>query len=123
MATSLQVKRTPHRLTDEQVKAFNALGRRIDAEEGEAIRARARAMFKRHDATRALVARLKARRIEKGLSLADVAARMGIAKPNLSRLENSRNASPTLETLHRYAKAVGMTVRVELKRVRRRFDA
>ena len=76
--------------------------------------ARGRAALRRHETIREMVARLKARRIAKGLSLADLSARTGIAKPNLSRLENNQRSAPTLETLHRYAQAMGMAVRVEL---------
>jgi transcriptional regulator with XRE-family HTH domain len=42
-----------------------------------------------------------------GLSLADVAERTGMDKAFLSKLENGRQPNPTLETLHRYAAALG----------------
>jgi hypothetical protein len=42
-----------------------------------------------------------------GLSLADVAERSGIDKSALSRLENGVHDNPTVETLARYATAVG----------------
>lgn len=42
-----------------------------------------------------------------GLSLADVAERSGIDKAALSRLENGVHDNPTVETLMRYAAAVG----------------
>ena len=38
----------------------------------------------------------------------------GYRQLNLSRLENSPHATPTLDTLDRYARALGMTVHVEL---------
>jgi len=41
------------------------------------------------------------------LTLADVSARCGIDQPALSRLENGHNPNPTLDTLWRYAAAVG----------------
>jgi transcriptional regulator with XRE-family HTH domain len=41
------------------------------------------------------------------LTLADVSARCGIDQPALSRLENGRTRNPTLDTLWRYAAAVG----------------
>ncbi len=46
-----------------------------------------------------------------GLSLADVAERTGIDKAALSRLETGGNANPTIETLSRYAAAIGKRVR------------
>ena len=50
---------------------------------------------------------LKKAREAAGLSLADVAERSGIDKAALSRLENSVQDNPTVETLSRYAAAVG----------------
>jgi transcriptional regulator with XRE-family HTH domain len=42
-----------------------------------------------------------------GLTLAEVSRRSGIDQPALSRLENGHNKNPTLDTLWRYAAAVG----------------
>src|SRR5438132_12301873 len=42
-----------------------------------------------------------------GLTLAEVSRRCGIDQPALSRLENGHNKNPTLDTLWRYAAAVG----------------
>ena len=50
---------------------------------------------------------LKEAREAAGLTLAEVSARCGIDQPALSRLENGHNANPTLDTLWRYAAAVG----------------
>lgn len=50
---------------------------------------------------------LKKAREAAGLSLADVAERSGIDKAALSRLENGVHDNPTVETLVRYAAAVG----------------
>lgn len=50
---------------------------------------------------------LKKARTGAGLSLADVAERSGIDKAALSRLENGIHDNPTVETLMRYAAAVG----------------
>jgi DNA-binding Xre family transcriptional regulator len=102
------------RISPERVKAFKKLALRIDAEEQAEIKALAKGMFKRHGITRSLVRQLKAKRLENEMSLTELANRTGIAKSNLSRLENSERVSPTLETLQRYALALGMRVRVEL---------
>jgi len=56
---------------------------------------------------RDFVAGLKAIRLAKGLTLADVAARCGADQPSLSRLENGHYRNPTLDTLWRYAAALG----------------
>jgi DNA-binding XRE family transcriptional regulator len=60
------------------------------------------------------MAALKAERMKKGLSLADMKDRTGIERSTLSRLENNGEANPTLKTLARYADAVGKKVRVVL---------
>lgn len=54
-----------------------------------------------------LLRQLKASREKAGLTLADVSARCGIDQAALSRLENGRTRNPTLDTLWRYAAAVG----------------
>jgi hypothetical protein len=56
------------------------------------------------------IAQLKRERETRGLSLADVSERSGLDKGMLSRLENGKIMNPTLTTLWRYAKAVGMQV-------------
>jgi len=54
-----------------------------------------------------LLKQLKASREAAGLTLADVSARCGMDQAALSRLENGPTSSPTLDTLWRYAAAVG----------------
>jgi transcriptional regulator with XRE-family HTH domain len=56
---------------------------------------------------RELLAGLKRQREAAGLSLADVSRRCGIDLPALSRLENGHNPNPTIETLWKYAAALG----------------
>jgi DNA-binding XRE family transcriptional regulator len=50
---------------------------------------------------------LRQRREQCGLSLTDVANRSGIDKSSLSRLENGFYPNPTVNTLARYARAIG----------------
>jgi DNA-binding XRE family transcriptional regulator len=61
-----------------------------------------------------LVARFKAARESQGLTLAEVAGRMGIDPPALSRLETGKMLNPTLATLHKWADALGQTLTVDL---------
>jgi len=56
---------------------------------------------------RSLVEEIKRPREAAGLTLADVSRRCGIDQPALSRLENGHNKNPALDTLWRYAAAVG----------------
>jgi hypothetical protein len=50
---------------------------------------------------------IKRAREAAGLTLSEVSRRCGIDQPALSRLENGHNKNPTLDTLWRYAAAVG----------------
>jgi DNA-binding Xre family transcriptional regulator len=60
---------------------------------------------------------LKEERQRQGLSLADMKARSGIDRSTLSRLENDEDPNVTMNTLMRYAQAVGKTVLVQLEDV------
>jgi ribosome-binding protein aMBF1 (putative translation factor) len=61
-----------------------------------------------------LLARFKAERENQGLTLADLAERMGIDPPALSRLETGKVLNPTLATLHKWAEALGQQLDVNL---------
>jgi DNA-binding XRE family transcriptional regulator len=50
---------------------------------------------------------LKKARLEAGLSLSQLATRGGLDKATLSRLEAGRHINPTIDTLSRYAMALG----------------
>jgi ribosome-binding protein aMBF1 (putative translation factor) len=50
---------------------------------------------------------LKRERERSGLSIADVAARSGLDRAVISRLENGKQDNPTVVTLMRYAAAIG----------------
>lgn len=65
-------------------------------------------------ATLRLLAKFKAVREDKALTLAEVAARMGIDAPALSRLESGKTLNPTLATLHEWAEALGQEMDVDL---------
>jgi DNA-binding XRE family transcriptional regulator len=57
---------------------------------------------------RALMVRLRETRERMGLSLTDLSERTGLTRAAISRLENGWNLNPTLETLYRYADALGV---------------
>ena len=59
---------------------------------------------------RMLTAQLRLMRERHGLSLANVSERSGLTRAAISRLENGWNLNPTLDTLFRYAAAVGAEV-------------
>jgi DNA-binding XRE family transcriptional regulator len=56
---------------------------------------------------RPFVEEIKRAREAAGLTLGEVSRRCGIDQPALSRLETGHNKNPTLDTLWRYAAAVG----------------
>jgi predicted transcriptional regulator len=58
----------------------------------------------------ALLHRLKQEREAAGLSLADVAERTGMDRAAISRLENGHQSNPTVDTLARYAAALGKQI-------------
>jgi ribosome-binding protein aMBF1 (putative translation factor) len=58
-------------------------------------------------AVRRFIMSLRSEREKRGLSLNDVAARAKIDKGALSRLENGQQLNPTMNTLARYARAIG----------------
>jgi transcriptional regulator with XRE-family HTH domain len=63
---------------------------------------------------RALAVRFRVIRERMGLSLTDVSERSGLTRAAISRLENGWNLNLTLETLYRYAEAVGVDLRLTL---------
>jgi transcriptional regulator with XRE-family HTH domain len=60
---------------------------------------------------RALMVRLREVRERMGLSLTDLSERTGLTRAAISRLETGWNLNPTLETLFRYAQALGVSLK------------
>ncbi|HMO26409.1 MAG TPA: helix-turn-helix transcriptional regulator [Tepidisphaeraceae bacterium] len=98
------------KITPEKIRELSELARKIDREEGAEIKARGRAALARHKAIREIISAIKAMRVEKKMSLVDVAERAQIDKANLSRIENMVHENPTIDTILRYADAVGVKV-------------
>jgi DNA-binding XRE family transcriptional regulator len=63
---------------------------------------------------RAVVGELRKAREAQGLSLADVQQLTGIDRSALCRIESGENGNPTVNTLIRYARAVGRKINVAL---------
>ena len=57
-----------------------------------------------------MLAKLKKHRENQGLSLTDVAKRCGTDRAAISRLENGVYVNPTVDTIYRYAQAVGTDI-------------
>jgi DNA-binding XRE family transcriptional regulator len=67
------------------------------------------------DRLQAVLGQLKEARQAKGLSLADLTELTGMDRSALSKLETGQRPNPTLETLVRYAEAVGKHLHVSLE--------
>ena len=100
-------------LTEEERVRHRAIREQVEQEKAELI-ARGRRVKARHTMLKEAVAALKTTREALGLSLADIKASTGIEKSNLSRLENDPLANPTIDTLCRYAEAVGKAIVITL---------
>ncbi len=101
------------KLTPEEKARHRKIREQIELEKPE-LMARGRAVKAKHARLREAVGELKAARLALGLSLADVGQRVGMEKGNLSRLENASNPNPTIDTLTRYAEAVGKEIVITL---------
>jgi len=98
------------KITTEKLAEIRELRKKIDHEEKDQIIAKGKAAFARHERIKKTIARLKAARIAKQLTLEQVSERTGIGKANLSRLENEDSPNPTIDTVLRIADAVGFEV-------------
>jgi len=112
-------KRTIKKLTPAQSREYDALMKQVE-EDRPALKAWAKSGFAFDRKLRDLMEALKAARQEQQVSLAELARRTGIAKGNLSSLENDAHANPTLETILRYAEAIDTQVKINLIRTRRK---
>jgi ribosome-binding protein aMBF1 (putative translation factor) len=63
----------------------------------------------------AIIQQLREAREAVGISLSELAARTGILKSALSRLENSKAPNPTLAYLQRYASAIDSRIVIALE--------
>src|SRR5438309_11049531 len=102
------------RLTPEEAAKYNAIRERV-AEELPDLIARHHERMSTLDELHELLMQLKATREAKGLSLADLTELTGMDRSALSKLETGQRANPTVETLVRYAEAVGKRLMVSLR--------
>ena len=100
------------RLTDEEAEHYQRIRQQVSAELPD-IRRRARAA-KPRIMLKHVLKKLREERHRQGLSLADLNARSGIDRGTLSKLENDDDPNVTMNTLMRYAQAVGKVIFVEL---------
>ena len=106
------------KLTPEQQAMIDDVRRKLDKEEKTEIVAlakRLRSAKQRGAATlEGTLKVLKQEREAQGLSLAAMERRTGMAKSNLSKLENAVDSNPTVATLVNYADALGKKLVITL---------
>ncbi len=100
-------------LTAEEAAKYEAVREQVAAELPELV-ARHEERLASLDRLETLFAQLKEAREAKGLSLADVTELTGMDRSALSKLETGQRANPTVDTLVRYAEAVGKRLVVSL---------
>ena len=100
------------KLTPAEADKYRRIRVEIEAEK-PAISKMAKASRRRRQWIASLVADLKTQRDVQGLSLADLKERTGMDRAALSKLENGFPENPSIETLIRYAEAVGCRLVVQ----------
>jgi DNA-binding Xre family transcriptional regulator len=107
-----RITRNRH-LTPEEAARYKAIREQVADELPELI-ARHHERMATLDRMQELLKQLKAAREAKGLSLSDLTEITGMDRSALSKLETGQRANPTVETLVRYAEAVGKRLIVSL---------
>ena len=101
------------KLTAEEAAKYRAIRQQVAGELPDLI-ARHHRRTGAIDQLEELLKQLKTAREEKGLSLADLTELTGMDRSALSKLETGQRPNPTIETLTRYAEAVGKRLVVSL---------
>lgn len=101
------------KITANQAAKYDKVRAQV-AQELPALIERHRRRTAAHDQFGELVRQLKTARQASGLSLAELTKRTGMDRSAISKLENGQRPNPTLETLIRYAQAVGKRLQVSL---------
>jgi hypothetical protein len=101
------------RLTPEEAAKYQAIREQV-AEELPDLIARHHERMATFDHFQEVLMQLKAAREAKGLSLSDLTELTGMDPSALSKLETEQPGNPTVDTLVRYAEAVGKRLVVSL---------
>ena len=111
---------TPRRIsgrTSKQTYRGVSRGRQLTKAEAAKLRAIREQVAReippaKSDPLKVAIAKLRAMRQAKGVSLADLAARTGMTRGNIARLESQKNA--TLRTLERYAEGLDCSLEISV---------
>jgi DNA-binding XRE family transcriptional regulator len=101
------------RLTSEESAKYREIRERV-AEELPELITRHHERLSALDQLGELLRQLKAARKDRGLSLSDLTELTGMDRSAISKLETGQRPNPTIETLMRYAEAVGKHLVVSL---------
>lgn len=101
------------KLTTEEAARYRKIRAEVEQNKS-AITAEARAPYRELQQLAGVFAELRKERESQGLSLSDLQERTGIDRSALSKLETGQRANYTLETLLRYAQAVGKRIVFQL---------
>jgi DNA-binding XRE family transcriptional regulator len=101
------------RLTAEEAAKSRKVREEV-AEELPELIARHQERMSAYDTLESLFHELKSAREERGLSLSELTQLTGMDRSALSKLETGQRPNPTIETLIRYAEAVGKRLVVSL---------
>jgi DNA-binding XRE family transcriptional regulator len=104
------------RLTPDEAAKYKAIREQVAGELPDLI-ARHHERTAAADQVQELLRQLKAAREQKGLSLSDLTGLTGMDRSALSKLETGQRPNPTIETLVRYAEAVGKHLVLSLTEV------
>jgi hypothetical protein len=100
-------------LTAEEAATYNVIRQQVAGEVSELV-SRHRDRTATFEQLHHVLQQLKATRESQGLSLVDVTIRTGMEPSILFDLETEQGASPTMETLARYAEALGKRLQISL---------
>src|SRR2546423_1295570 len=93
-------------LTPERAETYRRVREQVEQELPELL-ARHEERMVAADQVRGLLCQLRAKREQKGFSLADLRQLTGMDRSAIAKLENGQRANPTVATLSRYARALG----------------
>lgn len=106
-------KRILRRLTSVELARHRRIAAEVQQNKASIVK-RGRAALAAHDHLQHTMQALKARREERGVSLAELQRISGIDRARLSRLESDPAANPTIATLDRIAHALGAELRISV---------
>jgi ribosome-binding protein aMBF1 (putative translation factor) len=101
------------RLSPEEAAKYNRIREQVEKELPELVE-RHHERMAALDQLQDLLKQLRAAREQKGLSLAELTEITGMDRSALSKLETGQRPNPTVDTLVRYADAVGKRLVVSL---------